>query len=215
MKNYLLLFIAFCFCAPLLFAQSSVSEIDTVDIAYQMDLAHSRPDKVNTTEKKFYYVYPLDETATETVKNICDVFMQNNFLGDEIYFGSASVENAAAVIAQDGKKYVLFNEVFVLEAMLQLQKEADQQWLFRFVIAHELAHHAKMHTTLLANDPKALELEADRIAASILAKMGVDKETLLMVTYILFEHDTEENESHPSMNERLYAIESGWFSAKR
>lgn len=115
-----------------------------------------------------------------------------------------NIENALAVTVptQWGRiRYIAYDYVFLKE----IEYDSRTKWSVIFVFAHEVGHHLHDHT---GSGHKG-ELEADKFAGFVLARMGASlKESIAGMHEIGSHHGSE---SHPPRDKRLQAIESGWM----
>ena len=118
----------------------------------------------------------------------------------------SNIQNAAAV-AYGGKRYVLYNPSFINA----LDRRTGNQWASISVLAHEVGHHLKGHTTSGQSSHPAIELEADEFSGYALRKMGASLEDA-QATMKLIASETG-SASHPGKSNRLSAIEDGWEAA--
>jgi hypothetical protein len=118
----------------------------------------------------------------------------------------SNIQNAAAV-AYGGKRYVLYNPNFINA----LDRRTGNQWASISVLAHEVGHHLKGHTTSGQSSHPAIELEADEFSGYALRKMGASLEDA-QATMKLIASETG-SASHPGKSNRLSAIEDGWETA--
>ncbi len=86
------------------------------------------------------------------------------------------------------------------------------------VLAHELGHHICKHTAgTMTTSSRQKELEADRVAGSILRKMADTQESVVesldQVLHVAGQmFAVAASASHPSRDDRIQAISEGWTS---
>lgn len=78
------------------------------------------------------------------------------------------------------------------------------------VLAHEIGHHLSFHTENQGVNPQR-EIQADRFAGSVLARLGASLEEATEVLIDVSEHRTH---THPSRAERRAAMVNGWIQQK-
>lgn len=203
MKNYFLFCFAFLLNIATAFAQVLVQDAHKIEVSAQHFLSAPMLEQSATV-----MVYPLlDSTNIKSAQTVCAAFGQLYAPDTVIYFAAANVESAAAYVTSAGKKYVVVNESFVVGSMMFSSDKTLQDCLFMLILAHELAHLSCQHTA-----ENHSEMEADYKAAYLLAKMGVDKTTLLAAANLLFQNHIA-GIPFPDTDKRLYAIERGFDNA--
>lgn len=115
----------------------------------------------------------------------------------------ADVKTAQAVTI-NGKRAILCNPTFIRKAL----KNDDEGWKAKAVLAHILAHHVSEHS-LAGNDKRAKEeLEADKWAGFVLAKMGASVEQAKSAAKSLAAEKA--SKTHPKRGSRAFAVDIGW-----
>ena len=89
--------------------------------------------------------------------------------------------------------------------------EGSPNWRETGIMAHEVGHHLGGHTRTDNATQHAQELEADRFAGFVLAKLGA---SLPQATRWAQDLSEEGAESHPPRRQRLIAISDGWRHGK-
>jgi hypothetical protein len=139
--------------------------------------------------------------AEAIVKDILNVTgLKGNF---EIR--AAEIPNAAAVV-YNGKRYVLYNPVFISA----LNNTTGNDWASVSVLAHEIGHHLNGHTLGGGSQPMR-ELEADEFSGYIMQRLGATLEEAKAAMKLAA--DIKVTTTHPERSVRLTAIEEGWNSA--
>jgi len=118
---------------------------------------------------------------------------------------AANISNAAAV-AYNGKRYLLYNPVFIS----RLNEVTGNDWASVSVLAHEIGHHLNGHTLSGGSEP-ARELEADEFSGYIMHRLGATLEEA--ETAMKLAADVKGTATHPGRTDRLVAIEQGWNRA--
>lgn len=139
--------------------------------------------------------------AAAIVADILDVMgLKGNF---EIK--AADIPNAAAVV-YNGKRYVLYNPVFISK----LNDATGNDWASVSVLAHEIGHHLNGHTLSGGSQPER-ELEADEFSGYIMQRLGASVEEA--ATAMKLAADVKGTATHPGRTDRITAIEQGWNRA--
>ena len=111
---------------------------------------------------------------------------------------------AYAVIIKGERRIVYDTELFSWV-------EGSPNWRETGIMAHEVGHHLGGHTRTDNATQHAQELEADRFAGFVLAKLGA---SLPQATRWAQDLSEEGAESHPPRRQRLIAISDGWRHGK-
>lgn len=132
----------------------------------------------------------------------------------------AKIENAVAVTYDDGYRYIVYDNAF----MERIDRGSNTDWASVSILAHEIGHHLKGHTTLLVSDPmtraelqqsRENELEADEFSGFVMLKLGASLAQAQAAMMILPDvPNPEENHDHPKRWRRLEAIKNGYNDAK-
>ena len=140
----------------------------------------------------------VDEAREITDRIVRVVGLKPNF---EIR--AANIDNAAAVV-QNGKRYILYNPVFIRN----INKAIKKDWAGISILAHEIGHHLNGHTIMALGSSPAIELEADEFSGFVLRKLGASlKESQAAMSLISSEKGSK---THPGKKDRLAAIGKGW-----
>jgi hypothetical protein len=136
----------------------------------------------------------------EDIKDVAGI--RSKFIVEE-----AEVDNIEATISHR-KKYILYNADF----MKQINNATKDKWATVALLAHEIGHHIKGHTSKRAkNNRLKYELEADEFAGYVLQKLGASlAQSQLVMKYIA---RTNPSTTHPARSDRMDAIEKGWNAA--
>jgi len=127
---------------------------------------------------------------------------------------SRHVSNAVAEIC-NGERYIVVNEDF-LEGLGY--DTLRWTWPKLYVLAHEIGHHAAGHLEQLGDrgrrhgHPHKDELEADRYAGGLLAKMGATLDQALAAPKSF---PKSSSNSHPSRKDRIAATRVGYNEATK
>ncbi|MDF1665702.1 MAG: hypothetical protein P1V97_28340, partial [Planctomycetota bacterium] len=115
----------------------------------------------------------------------------------------ADVKTAQAVTI-NGKRAILCNPTFIRKAL----KNDEEGWRAKAVLAHVLAHHVSEHS-LEADEKRAKEeLEADKWAGFVLAKMGASVNQAKSAARSLAAEKA--SKTHPKRGSREFAVDIGW-----
>lgn len=107
----------------------------------------------------------------------------------------------------DGNRYIVYD---------RKTRFLDDKGIIRYddlaVIAHEIAHHISGHTISIGNLSNFQEeLEADRFAAFVLARLGASREQSYFWTNRFSKFDSD---THPARHKRKQAAIEGWTLAQ-
>jgi hypothetical protein len=121
-----------------------------------------------------------------------------------------SIKNCVATIGENGWRYILYDRQF----LKSLVEKDQNNWSAMSIFAHEVLHHLNQHTHLVQEASlqkrRQMELEADAWSGRILAMLGATLEQAQSaVSSLQYEFD-ETFSSHPSKEQRLIAIETGY-----
>lgn len=124
-----------------------------------------------------------------------------------------NLKNAIATRdAFSGKGRIIYDEKFLVD----LEKDSNNFWATRAILAHELAHLKLDHlatarqTCDVRPETCEEELGADAIAGRVLARLGASKESVRAV----FETLGAGGNTHPSKLNRIAAAKSAWMDEK-
>jgi hypothetical protein len=124
------------------------------------------------------------------------VGLQPNF----ILIETGQVSNAAALI-QDGRRVLAYNPVWLKGIA------ATQKWAMYGLLCHEIGHHLQGHTLLPGGSKPPTELEADRYAGFVLAKLGATQGEAISLWQTLSESGSA---THPARADRIANVAQGW-----
>lgn len=132
-----------------------------------------------------------------------------NIIGDNVEYElkEANVLNMETMIFRK-KRYIVYNPSFVTK----LNNLTKNKWSVITLLAHEIGHHAKGHTSSRGGSNPSVELEADEFAGSVMYKLGATLQEAQNVMYLIAKK--EDSKTHPSRSSRLSAIEKGWKKAE-
>lgn len=124
----------------------------------------------------------------------------------------ANIDNAMAAIIQTKpgtfERYILYSQSFMNSVKLSTGNDFSQ-WA---ILAHEIGHHLAGHTLTSVGDSHKQELEADEFSGFVMYKM---KATLTQAQSAIYKFCSEKGSlSHPPKNERLLAVEKGWYNSR-
>jgi hypothetical protein len=161
MKNALKWFAALLFLSTANLSQAQIE----LDFSNGCNFAS---DKTGGT----YTLFNPDEDAKKIVDEILRTWDSTGLKRPKFTLQVANVENAQAS-ERKGTRYLLYSHKF----MEEFKKGAQTKWAAYFVFAHEIGHHANNHDFTEKDIAKRrkMELEADRFAAIILARMQVSR----------------------------------------
>lgn len=110
------------------------------------------------------------------------------------------VGNAAAAL--DGAKRVLYYNPKWVDGIAKTDR-----WRMYGLLAHEIGHHLQGHTLLKTGSAPPIELEADRYAGFVLAKLGAD---LPQSTSLWNSISEQASATHPGRADRIAKVTEGW-----
>ena len=192
MKRLLLLLFSFT-----LFAQDYGNNADAVEICAKLQSSS----------------FTNNKAASDALNQIISVVgLSKNF----VLYPCDNINNAIA-ITYKGDRFILYDRKF-----MNTLSNYTSNWSNLFVLAHEVGHHVNGHTldlTLYANDvvdspelslKRKQELEADKFAAFVLAKMGATYSQTAAAINLLSTSSDDSYSTHPTKNKRIEAIRSGY-----
>ena len=154
-------------------------------------------------------VGPPSLSAKEIVSEIL------SFLGLPRHFAilSANIYDAAAFTIE-GQRIILYDP----SLMEDIEYVTDNLWAAISILAHEIGHHLAGHTLSTKGEMPLeyrlqAELEVGHFSGFVLYKMGADLEEAQLAMQVI--GSDESTATHPSMADRLTAIEAGWREAAR
>lgn len=109
----------------------------------------------------------------------------------------ANIERGRRVIVYDGDRFHWGNE--------------RVYWREVAIMAHEVGHHLGAHVYVREQSAHERELEADRFAGVVLARLGSTLEQAVRVTEALNKEGTS---SHPPRRQRSAAMDAGWHHGR-
>jgi hypothetical protein len=121
---------------------------------------------------------------------------------------TGNVMNIEASISHR-KKVILYNPVFIS----WINNKTRDKWASVALLAHEIGHHIKKHTSRRSGSKPRLELEADEFAGYVLYKLGASLEQSQEVMYYI--SNDQGSSTHPARSARLAAIQKGWSKANQ
>ncbi|MBQ69290.1 hypothetical protein CL689_04430 [Candidatus Saccharibacteria bacterium] len=121
---------------------------------------------------------------------------------------AADVDNAQADIDQNGRRLILYSEVWVQRMLAK----SGNYWAGVGLLAHECAHHLNGDTLLGTGSHPQIELAADQFAGSTIARLGGCLKDALSLFEMLPEAGSP---THPPRRARLEAATVGWRSASQ
>jgi hypothetical protein len=150
------------------------------------------------------YGFASDNEAEDAMRRI----MKYTGLPANFNIKAANVPNAAAVLHQE-KRYILYNQYF----MLRIKDQTQTDWAALSILAHEIGHHLSGHTLDNQGSRPDKELEADRFSGYVLYKMGAKLEEARVAMETLA--SDVGTSTHPPKSARLAAVTNGWLEAQQ
>jgi hypothetical protein len=161
-------------------------------------------EPVNISPKKLY-----GDSATtniSTMQQLLQEIITTSDITAELYLREAEVLNLEASVSHR-KKYISYNPSYIN----WLNEITGDKWAVLTLLAHEVGHHQKGHTTRGKSDRLAAELEADEFAGFILYKLGATLEETQEVMKFIAKN--EDSQTHPGRASRMEALKTGWDKA--
>ena len=161
--------------------------------------------------KRAVSAFTSDKEANEALDKILSV------IGASKNFTLTPCDNIfnALAVTYKGERYILYDGEFMKNI-----SELTNDWSSTFILAHEVGHHINGHTRdfLLASilDDNSLakerqeELEADKFAGFVLAKLGASLNQTIAAVDLITTNDDDTYSTHPSKNKRIEAIREGY-----
>ncbi|MEZ4967705.1 MAG: hypothetical protein R2791_20860 [Saprospiraceae bacterium] len=131
----------------------------------------------NFASDKTSGTYTLFDPTEEAEQIVDEILNLAGITGERPFtLQVATVENAQAN-EREGIRYLLYSNNFIQE----FKKDAKTKWVAYFVFAHEIGHLIRGHrfSETDAKLRKRMELEADRFAAVVMARMRVSRNDAL------------------------------------
>ena len=124
---------------------------------------------------------------------------------------SHDIPNAAAYYDSANNRVLGYNPDF----MRQMRQRTGSDWAGVSIMAHEIGHHFNDHLnpsehTVYRASSRQFELQADRFSGGALHKLGATLEEAQVAMRTL---GGTGSRTHPPMQERLNAIETGWMES--
>jgi hypothetical protein len=146
------------------------------------------------------YTWDPESQALEYIKAICKVTgINENFI-----VRRASVDNAIATIDQDNNRIIYYGDHFFDNLNNETYKVV--------VLAHEIGHHLNNNLFPVGNRRPSDELDADRFAGTVLARLALDikdGQKLLEIKCSL-----QGNGYYPARSARIEALKNGYNSIR-
>jgi hypothetical protein len=127
--------------------------------------------------------------------------------------------NNALAITYNGNRYILYDKKF-----MQLIAKYSNNWSSMFILAHEVGHHINGHTrdaalTEVLNETslekqRLEELEADKFAGFVLAKLGANLKQSLSAINLISPNGDDRYSTHPNKEKRIEAVRVGYKNGK-
>lgn len=110
--------------------------------------------------------------------------------------------NNAMALNYKNERFILYDDIY-----LQLSNKTKNYWYYIFALAHEIGHHLLGHTIFkkvpFLQQQRQQELDADRYAGFICAKLGATENDLKQALLNLPEPVNQYTSSHPSFANRF------------
>jgi hypothetical protein len=158
--------------------------------------------------------FSVEKEADDALNEILDVIgAAKNF-----YLIPCDEINNALALTYKGERYIMYDKDFIYKI-----NKATNDWSGKFILAHELGHHINGHTrdfliaSVLDDQTKEKqreeELEADKFAGFIVAKLGASYNQIKQLMEIITSEKDDKYSTHPNRTKRLAAIKRGFDDA--
>ena len=170
-------------------------------------------DNINSIENcliknigRFQYDFS-DREANKIVGKIVEqIGVSKNFIISKC----DNISNCLAVTDLNGDRLILYDKDF----LNKIDLKSNTDWASFSILAHEVGHHLQGHTisaALTSNEKRKRELEADKFSGFIMNKLGA---SLFQAKAALKTFEGQPiSSTHPSIEQRLLAIEKGYNQA--
>ena len=162
--------------------------------------------------KRAVSAFTSDKEANEALDKILSV------IGASKNFTLTPCDNIfnALAVTYKGERHILYDGEFMKKI-----SEITNDWSSTFILAHEVGHHINGHTRdfLLANvldntktleDRRKEELEADKFAGFVLAKLGASLNQTIAAINLMASNSDDRYSTHPNKTKRIEAIREGY-----
>ncbi|MDA9360285.1 M48 family metalloprotease [Flavobacteriaceae bacterium] len=156
-------------------------------------------------------------TSDLNAKNILDKILAEVGLEKNFTLISCDNINNALALTYNGDRYILYDKEFMDNINWK-----TNNWSSILILAHEVGHHLNNHTLDVALfdilEPKTLankrkqELEADKFAGFILARLGAPLDKIIEAISIASSDKDDSTSTHPSRTKRIASITEGFNS---
>lgn len=152
----------------------------------------------------------LDSSVNEEIDKILGLIgLPHNF----VVVPCSDIENAFAYTSTSGMRYIVYDPEFIKKV-----SNLTSDWSSMFILAHEIAHHLCGHTldnTVSISKRISNELEADKFSGFILYKLGANIDQATAAIELLTNNNYDKDSWHPTKDNRLQAIKSGYQNASK
>ncbi|MCB0739235.1 MAG: hypothetical protein KDC92_17125, partial [Bacteroidetes bacterium] len=142
-------------------------------------------------------------SSSDAIKVVDSILNQVGLARNFEIMPSDEVDNAAAIVFEE-KRYILYNNEFMKLA----DEISNNSWASISIMAHEIGHHLQGHTLTQDGSRPPIELEADKFAGFVLARMGATLQDAQSAIMSLVSE--QGSETHPKRSDRLLAIAEGF-----
>ena len=159
-----------------------------------------------------YYDDENESFSEEQANKILDIILSTIGASKRFVLKACKNTSNAFATTKNGIRYIIYDKEFMEEI-----NSNTNYWFNMWVLAHEVGHHINGHVLapdLSIEDRRWEELEADKFAGFVLAKLGA---TLSQASLPLdkLNHPEEDNlkSRYPSKYKRLDAVKQGFNNA--
>lgn len=158
---------------------------------------------------KMYSYSQTDTTARQIIVRVLDLISLPVNFSIEPCDG---LNTCRAYVHDNGVRYIFYDQNF----MNQLSASSVNNWNLIAILAHELGHHLCGHTLITADNAlhRQNELQADKFAGAILARMGASSKQAY-ASLLSVSHPTCEQEmfnAYPCFEKRKQSVLDGYRS---
>lgn len=151
-------------------------------------------------------------STTYKVQSVVKTILDKTGIPDANFVlkGCNETYNAGAVI-YNGTRYIILDEPYIN----WLSPSDNSDWLYIFILSHEIAHHLNGHTLISSQNysqQRQRELECDKFAGFVLKKLGGTKDNIYS-SLSSIPNPNENNTTHPILQDRLKAAYEGFDMA--
>ncbi|MGL4395538.1 MAG: YARHG domain-containing protein [Hyphomicrobium sp.] len=185
--------------AALLFAAASPTGAEpAADYVCSIDTCKSL--SLDTAPAAFDATARLDWSSSQIWNYIEEILQVAGLAPNFELIETDKVGNAAAMV-RENKRILAYNPTWVASI------GKSERWKMYGLLSHELGHHLQGHTLLPGGSQPPIELEADRYAGFVLARLGANSTEAISLWQTLSERGSD---THPARADRVAKVREGW-----